>query len=58
MPGVQKIDAERIRQLLAQGVPQKHIAQRLGCSTTAVQRVAKGQSTSGRRGKDATSTHG
>ena len=45
MPGKPRIDIERVKQLLAQGVTPKHIALRLGCSPaglcTAMRRMRR-----------------
>jgi DNA-binding NarL/FixJ family response regulator len=42
MPGRPPVDADRIRELLAQGMTAKAIAERLGCSKSSVWTVAKG----------------
>lgn len=39
MPPVNRVPIERVRQLLAQGVRQKHIAERLGISPGTVSSV-------------------
>jgi transcriptional regulator len=43
MPSRPRIDIERVKQLLAQGVQQKHIAARIGCTpaglSTAIKRM-------------------
>jgi DNA-binding CsgD family transcriptional regulator len=41
MPGRPRIDIERVKQLLAQGVTQKHIAIRLGCSPNGLNTAMK-----------------
>lgn len=40
MPPRNTIDRNRVRELLRQGVSQKHIAERLGVSTTTVHHIA------------------
>ena len=45
MPSKPTIDYERVRQLLAQGVMQKHIAIRLGVSKGCISRIVSGKST-------------
>jgi DNA-binding CsgD family transcriptional regulator len=42
MPGRTPVNVERIRELLAQGMTPKAIAERLGCSKSSVWTVAKG----------------
>jgi DNA-binding CsgD family transcriptional regulator len=43
MPGRPRIDIERVKQLLAQGVRPKYIAMRMGCTpaglSTAIKRI-------------------
>lgn len=41
MPGTNKVDAQRIRELLAKGLTQKQIVERLGTNKTSVAAVAK-----------------
>lgn len=42
MPPVNRVPVERVRQLLSQGVMQKHIAIRLGVSKGTISRIASG----------------
>jgi ribosome-binding protein aMBF1 (putative translation factor) len=43
MPPVNKVDAGRVRQLVAAGLAATQIAARLGCSASVVSRIAKGK---------------
>lgn len=38
-----KLDVARVKQLLAQGLSQKAVSVRLGCSASAVQAIAAGK---------------
>ena len=40
MPPRNTIDRNRVRELLRQGVSQKHVAERLGCNKTTVHTIA------------------
>jgi len=41
MPAVQKVNADRVRQLLATGLTAPQIAARLGCSASVVSRISR-----------------
>ena len=49
MPAVQKVDVDRVLQLLAAGLTAPQIAARLGCSSSVVSRIAKGLYEKGKR---------
>jgi hypothetical protein len=43
MPARQRVDVDRVKQLLAQGLMQKTVALRLGISNQVVCQIAKGK---------------